>query len=111
MSGATATIALVPQMAVPAPISRAVRNQTPNTRASQMVAAMETTMHTTVISRAVEPTVATRARFSPAPVRTMVSGIKRRAMPLAASTEAAGSGRILRTSTPPTIAMMAALTG
>ena len=32
MSGAAATIALVPQMAVPAPMSTAVFGQTPNNR-------------------------------------------------------------------------------
>src|ERR1035438_1954048 len=111
ISGATATIALVPQMAVPAPISSPVRGKRPNHRASHTVAASATTMHSTVMASDREPTDATRTRFNPAPVSTMVTGITRRANPLAPSMVAAGSGSRLRTTTPATIAIIAALTG
>ena len=76
-----------------------------------MVAVMETAMHTTVMSSAVDPTDATRRRFRPAPVSTMVIGMMRRASPLALSITGFGSGNTLRTSTPATMAIIAALTG
>jgi hypothetical protein len=72
---------------------------------------METIMQTTVMSSAVDPTEATRSKLRPAPVSTMVTGMTRRARPLALSMTGAGSGIRLRTSTPATMATMAALTG
>ncbi|MEI9972104.1 MAG: hypothetical protein WDO73_08615 [Ignavibacteriota bacterium] len=44
-------------------------------------------------------------------MRTIVTGMMRRANPLALSTTGAGKGNRLRTRTPATMAMMAALTG
>ena len=110
-SGATATMALVPQMAVPAPMSMRVRCRTPSARPIHTDATMETAMQTTVMSSARGPTDATRSRFSPAPVSTMVTGMMRRANPLALSMTGPGRGSRLRTSTPATMATMAALTG
>src|SRR5438445_13712527 len=57
ISGATATIALLPQIAVPAPISSDVFGQGPNRRPETTAATVATPIQMTVIDRALAPTV------------------------------------------------------
>ena len=111
ISGATATMALVPQIAVPAPIRMAVLRNSRVTAPSQMDEAMATVRHASVISRARMPIEAMAARFRPAPVRTIDAGITLPGMPRALSMTYAGKRTRLRTAIPASMAKIAALKG
>src|SRR6266849_5920642 len=111
ISGATATMALVPQIAVPAPIKMAVLRNSRVTAPSQMEEAMATVRHASVISSARMPIEAMAPRFKPAPVRTIDVGITLPGMPRALSMTYLGKRTRLRTAMPARMAMMAALNG
>ena len=71
-------IALLPQIAVPAPISTLVPGLSFNMRPKIQAEAMAAVMVTTMIAKARQPTAVALAKLRLAPVRTMVRGIARR---------------------------------
>ena len=70
MTGATAAMALPPQMAVPTLMSRPVSPLTPMRRASQMPRVRVKAMLTAVAPRPRSPALSTTPRFIPAPKPT-----------------------------------------
>ncbi len=109
ITGVAAMIALVPQMAVPHPTSSAVLREVDRIRPARTAAQQPHVMEATITARAGAPTRATSAKLTLAPVSTMVTGMTRFTRPLQSSITAAGSGTVLRTNAPSTIARIAAL--
>ncbi len=109
--GATAIIALLPQIAVPAPISTLARGLIFNMRPKIQAEAMAAVIVITIIAKARQPTAVALAKLRLAPVKTMVSGIERRTQSFAPYRILMPRGRKFAASAPMKIARIAALIG
>src|SRR5258708_14060128 len=110
MKGAAATMALVPQIAVPAPIHSDVFGRMPNSLRKSHAGNVAAAMHVTVMLNAVRPTLAMLVRLRETPVSTMVAGSVRFTTFFAPSTTTEECHR-LRTSIPQNIAAAEELIG
>src|SRR5271165_118246 len=99
ITGATATIALVPQMDVPAPTKSAVLADALKKRPQYTAAAVPVIIAPTITSRYGAP-LARSVKLRVAPVSTMVMGITRRTSPLHPSNSALGKEKRLRKRAP-----------